>query len=514
MKSKIHKITKWCLLLFFVLYSYTCDFDTTKPKANTAPNTTLANIPVENDTLYALVTLSWDGEDNDGFIAHFRYRYTSYYLRVGQSIDEVSPDSITVHEWSDTTETSVTIAFDSPSPVNYQIFEVAAIDNDGNVDPTPAVKTFFTYPTSFPTTRLLIPTADRENIFAKNTTDDWWKGVFIKYTADDADGNVIEYAWSVDNGEWNWTTDSSVYIPPDVFQPLEGTHTIKVISKDNTNLVDPVGDSKRVVLYTPTFTKDILIIDETIEDVSMPGAKDASVDSFYYDVFGGNRGDLIVEQWDYKLRGMISMLRLKEYKMVVWHSDNYQIGTQVGTNVIKGLLNAQTLLSDYLRVGGKLVVTGWRTLGEFMNESYEYPPPGPPSGWLPELEFKSGDWNSFAHDFLHINIASASSIIGNLNSITGTGKFSGELIPDTTKIEKAFPWFRKLGEIMALREWGGFTVPIYIYHGDDSAIDGLPCGLRYYGSAYDIIFLGFPLWQMRRENAKEFGDQALQSMGF
>jgi hypothetical protein len=348
-------------------------------------------------------------------------------------------------------------------------------------------------------------------VFAKETVDDWWPGIPIKFTASDEDGSVIEYAWKVDEGEWHWTEDSMVYADPSEFLPLEETHWIYVISRDNTNLVDPVGDSKRIDVYVPTFEKDILIIDETKEDFSFLGdppydnVTDAMIDSFYYDIFGGLRGDLDITEWDFQLRGMMSMRRLKEYKMIVWHSDMYEAA--------KGLFNARKLVQDYLNVGGKLVYIGHRTLGAFMDISYERPPPF--SGWLPPLVFNPGMWNSFVYTYLHINIADVSRIEGTLESIKGISKnFTGEIFPEAAKVPPQFPYSGKLGHIFTFHEWGGFTVPIYTYHGSDPRVDGMPCGLRYYGSAYDLIYLGFPLWYMQYDGAKQIGNDILKSMGF
>jgi hypothetical protein len=502
-----------CVSLIIITMNLSCDFETNEPFANRPPNTTLANIPVEGDTLYALVTLAWDGEDNDGFIAKYRYRYTTYYMEEGQTIEEVNPDSIVVHNWIDTTETSVTIAFDSPSPVNYQYFEVVAIDNNDNVDPTPATKKFFTLPTSFPDTEILIPQTDREDVFAKETVDDWWPGIPLRMSASDADGQVIEYAWKVNDGEWHWTEDSIVYIHPSEFIPLEETHWIHVISRDNTNLLDPVPASRRIDIWVPTFENDIIIIDDTNEDISFAGQEppydnttDAKIDSFYFDIFGGNRGDLEITQWDFSFRGMISMRRLKDYKMIIWHKDQYDY-------TAKNFIRNEKLIKDYLHVGGKLVFSGHRLLGQYMDQSYERPPPE--AGWLPPLLFKPGQWNSFVYDYLHVQVADVTKIEGTLESIKGANSnFTGEIFPEPAKIPARFPYYGQLGHIFAFDTWGGFTVPIYTYHGSDPRVDGKVCGLRYFGSVYDLIYLGFPLWYLQYDGAKQIGDDILKSMGF
>ena len=71
--------------IFFIFYFFlSCEKfppgETKSESENKPPNTTLANIPREGATLYALVSLNWDGEDDDGYIDYYEYRYTTEYL--------------------------------------------------------------------------------------------------------------------------------------------------------------------------------------------------------------------------------------------------------------------------------------------------------------------------------------------------------------------------------------------------------------------------------------------------
>ena len=47
--------------------------NTSSEAENNPPNTTLANIPREGATLYALVNFNWDGEDDDWVDRHMLY---------------------------------------------------------------------------------------------------------------------------------------------------------------------------------------------------------------------------------------------------------------------------------------------------------------------------------------------------------------------------------------------------------------------------------------------------------
>ena len=394
--------------------------------------------------------------------------------------------------------------------VNYQLFEVVAVDNDGNVDETPATKAFYTFPTFFPETRLVTPSSDRQDTFAKAFVDEWWKGVLITYTASDNDGEVEEYAWAINDGDWHWTTDTFAYVQPEEFLPeLEGTHTIRVTSRDDTRLIDPIGASRRIDLEVPTFDRDIIIMDETVEDATLPDlgwVTDAITDSMYFEIFGGNDRNLQILQWDYVLRGLPPMRFLKQYKMIVWHKDHY--GTRTGINA------SDEILSEYLKMGGKLVIVGQRILWQFMDPSYFLPPPFSSVPVSP-LVFNSGDaFNGFVNTYMHINVADLTDIQGNVNGYSGINLFTGELRIDESKTNPLFPFFNKINHTFVFQQLGGFTVPIYQYNGTDEEFDGLPCGLRYFGSVFDLVYLAFPLWHLNGDDAKSVGNQILDSMGF
>ncbi|MBU1875382.1 hypothetical protein KJ688_16895, partial [bacterium] len=159
--TQTSKFTAVVIFIVAVLYLWSaCNREVSAPNDNIPPNTTLANIPVgdgdtmfveveigidtvilQADTLFALVTLHWDGEDEDGFIAGYQYRYITQHVITGDEFET---------EWKDTAATSVTIAFESSDRLNYQTFQVRAVDNSGDVDPSPAEKKFYTTKTIFP----------------------------------------------------------------------------------------------------------------------------------------------------------------------------------------------------------------------------------------------------------------------------------------------------------------------------------------------------------------------------
>lgn len=473
-------------IVFALIVHFSCERKTSPASPNLPPNTTLANIPVDDDTLFALVTLHWDGEDYDGFISGYQYRYITKHLFAGDSV---------VQEWVFTTETSVTIPFESSDNLNYQRFQVRAVDDGGGLDPTPAERKFYTVQTIFPETEILLP-EDNQQFFVIDHTTDWWQGVPLTYHASDADGEVVEYAWKVDNSDWNWTTDTTLFIGPDYFTPLDGPHQIMAISRDNTNLVDPVGDTITVLLVEPSFEREILIIDETDEALFTGGLgaykdKDALVDSFYTDIFGTS------DAWDFQSNGMPPKSLLGQYKLVIWHADNPYSNER---DVHKLPAHIEDI-KDYLHVGGDFIMGGWRILKSFA-QSEAFP--------------KAFEEGTFIHDYLHILEADESILIPtDFNGCTGFSGFSDVKV-DSVKLAE-FPYFGKLGQINVMPRRAGFTDVIYTYANELSGLPnwrGEPTGIRYYGTSFNTIVLGFPLFFVDKSDAFIMADEMLHSLGY
>ncbi|OPX35434.1 hypothetical protein B1H10_01280 [candidate division KSB1 bacterium 4484_188] len=417
-----------CVFIVFVLIvHFSCERKTSPASPNLPPNTTLANIPVDDDTLFALVTLHWDGEDYDGFISGYQYRYITKHLFAGDSV---------VQEWVFTTETSVTIPFESSDNLNYQRFQVRAVDDGGGLDPTPAERKFYTVQTIFPETEILY------------------------------------------------------------FTPLDGPHQIMAISRDNTNLVDPVGDTITVLLVEPSFEREILIIDETDEALFTGGLgaykdKDALVDSFYTDIFGTS------DAWDFQSNGMPPKSLLGQYKLVIWHADNPYSNER---DVHKLPAHIEDI-KDYLHVGGDFIMGGWRILKSFA-QSEAFP--------------KAFEEGTFIHDYLHILEADESILIPtDFNGCTGFSGFSDVKV-DSVKLAE-FPYFGKLGQINVMPRRAGFTDVIYTYANELSGLPnwrGEPTGIRYYGTSFNTIVLGFPLFFVDKSDAFIMADEMLHSLGY
>jgi len=481
------KFIVYLLLVPFTVSLLSCEKEITEPRENQPPSTTIFNIPVDNDTIFALFTFEWDGGDPDGYIAGFEYRYSTYHVNQGDS---------THQPWQFTPETKETIAFDSKDILNKQFFEVRAVDDKGAVDPTPATKQFYTSQATPPEVQIQAP-ANNAKMFAVNEVTDWWNGVRFSFTGSDDDGEIVEYLWKVDSGEWVYTTDTTFILTPDDFDaPLEGKHTLYVNAVDNTNIQHPSGDSVSITLVVPDFTRDLLIIDETDESAfpSSASVKDSTVDRFYAELFGTD------VSWDYyenDLRGkpLPPLDSLGQYKVVVWHADN-----RPSTNP-HYISEHVDVLQDYMNVGGSFVMSGWRILKSFAWRE-DFP-----------VTFPS---ESFVAKYLHIMRADETPYIpGDFIGADGVGDFS-DVAVDSTKLA-TFPFNGKLSNINIVLTRAGFTEELYRYQNLQASslyqYRGRACGLKYLGTKFNAVILGFPLFFLKQEDAKLLAQDILETMG-
>ncbi|WP_456408056.1 hypothetical protein [Caldithrix abyssi] len=471
--------TVFFTMVLIALIFLNCKRATSPENPNMPPTTTITNVPVEGDTIFPLVQITWDGGDQDGYIVGCEYRFTTYHLFKGDSFST---------DWQFTSDEVLEIIFESSDSLNKQVLQVRAVDNDGGVDPTPARRTFYTRRTIVPQTTILAPQNAQTYFFLDQTTD-WWPGIHLVFTAYDQDGEVEAYAYSVDGNDWIWTSDTSIFLVKQDFDPpYEGTHEIRVTARDNTNLMDPQGAVVQIDLVKPTFEKDILIIDQTDENQFPSSARttDAVVDSFYSEIFG------LHESWDFLQKGMPPKTTLGQYKMIIWHADNKP------TTRPHEFVQHTEELADYLNVGGDLIVSGWRILKSFAWEE-NFP--------------KTFEEGTFVHDYLHINkVDETPAIPSDMFAVNGINGMD-DMYVDSLKL-KSFPYLYKLNQINVISELGGFTKTIFLYGGANMDFVGRPCGLHYYGTSFDVIVLGFPLYFMKKEQARIVGAQILERMGY
>lgn len=155
---------------------------TAVPPPHSPPETELTYAPLQGDTASYRVHFFWNGYDNDGEVKQFRY-----------ALDADTANSPST--WTATTSKDTTLLFlvDPVKEVKGHVFWVAAEDNEGRFDPTPA-KRFFSAKTIPPVSRITRGPNSAGQIIGPNFTFEW-EGI-------DPDGGETGGAAPVDSFEY------------------------------------------------------------------------------------------------------------------------------------------------------------------------------------------------------------------------------------------------------------------------------------------------------------------------
>ncbi len=153
------------------------------PNGNQPPQTTVF-IQMPDTTLPAtvnhIVHLYWYGTDADGYVR-------SYRVRLVNPADTVAADSA----WRTTTSTDEVLTIWTPDGYTTAYFEVAAVDDHGAVDPTPAVQRF-QFSNHPPVVTL---TMKPQHLDRSDTT---YASVTVAWSVSDPDGDaskVVSHIW-------------------------------------------------------------------------------------------------------------------------------------------------------------------------------------------------------------------------------------------------------------------------------------------------------------------------------
>jgi len=219
-------------------------------KENLVPETVLTAMPP--DVYDHTVTFNWRGEDSDGIILYFETR-----------VDEGA--------WVHTTRSDTTIVFGVADDAMHS-FEVRAYDDDGDVDPTPASRSF-TATSIAPETVLMVAPAESALV---------GPAITIELNAEDPDDKSFMWRYRLDDNEqWSeWTADSAfAFAQPSIVPGALGIlsvgfHTFYGQVRDAAGIIDPTPAS---VLFQvgegtqPTTSLTLCQIDgrETYTDYSM-----------------------------------------------------------------------------------------------------------------------------------------------------------------------------------------------------------------------------------------------------
>lgn len=431
---------------------------------NSLPETTMANVPLDNDAenpyLYK-IKLYWDGGDEDGYIVGFKYR-------------------IDAEEWIFSEETFVTIDFSSPDSINIHKFEVKAIDNDGGEDPTPASKVLFTKQTDLPETEILSGPPSHQSVFILKDTTEIWKGVEFLLGGKDADGEVVAYEYAIDDStKWTRVEESTIRIYGEL---SDGEHMFFARALDNAMGVDPKPIRQKFIVIMPTLEKNILIVDESRDGTGTAASpNDQMVDDFYREILA----DFSFSEYDLRSEGEIDASTFANYDIIVWHDEERV------DNLLKLYINE---VKSYLKIGGKFFISGWRTMentDNILSDNYIY------------------SKNDFGYSFLQIESFRYQQ---EKDFIAANGLHGyPDLTTDPAKMLASYEGKLNYGAVIIPFDYSNQILTFDSFT-DDPVFEGKPCAIKFFTNSYRVIALGFPLYVIEQNEAKDFIVKAISDL--
>jgi hypothetical protein len=302
---------------------------------NSAPETYLSLFP---DSIISphitRIKITWWGDDPDGLVAGYRFSFDS--------------TNWTFSEENDSTFQLVIVGNDSIFR-----FWVAAVDDKGNIDPTPATNLYPVY-NSPPSVKFNLGTEIPDTSFPVATFS--WTG-----TDPDGDGTIRNYFWALnDTSSWNeisGTTSTITLRQNNGIIPGENNR-LYLKAKDVAGIFSPVvkmPDSNKTWYVKPVFGRILLIDDyaNTLVDNQQAaqfytGALDTSAFNQYsiLDIKVGGGVNIP------KIVNPMFIETLKLFQCVIWYSGR---GTTASNNANFDL--AQQSLPFFLAFGGKVLFT-------------------------------------------------------------------------------------------------------------------------------------------------------------
>lgn len=309
-------------------------------------NVLVPNVPPETilfvqgpvDTVNHVVRLFWFGTDQDGFVQRFELRF-------------LNPANPGDSAWVSTTRTDSLFTVFTPAGLTSPMFEVRAIDDQGERDPSPA-RQDFTFRNAPPAVTIVNDPAPNDTTFASLTLS--WQPV-------DPDGDValMQYRVWLDGNEASARVigATTFTIPTDDFrqggQLLSGHRTAYVQPIDGGGMAG-VPDSTRWFVRAPVAGARARLL--LIDDVPSTNAAGFSTDTLYANAAARN---LPADEW--------SLLRLEFtqpfdsdadvaqtfalFEAVIWYR-----GTETGFSRVMSA--REKGLRDYLDQGGRLMLEG------------------------------------------------------------------------------------------------------------------------------------------------------------
>jgi hypothetical protein len=321
-----------------VLMGCTEKQDLTRPNLLPETYVSLADT-VRNPTVYIQI-VNWWGDDKDGEVIGYEYRWSS---------DPEQPGCSLAADWVFTEETSIEFHLPVTADSGTHTIEVRAMDDEGEVDETPA--------------RLTLPvtnTRPKVKIWDKGGfPDTTYPAFYMKWHGDDPEGPETIRAYKLwldgeeEEAEILSPNDTAASLGYESFEERYGQRTVSIVA------IDSGCDTSDVTSYT-WYVKapvgNLLMVD----DIARSHAGNDASDQFYRGALDSCVGTYSVLDID-RFGGSATYVHnfpelLALFDMVVWYNDPLRPGTE-------NLSLAEGSLEDYLEAGGRFLLVSLGAVG-------------------------------------------------------------------------------------------------------------------------------------------------------
>lgn len=257
--------------------------DLVRPDRNRPPETILAVGPDDGDRVFHKYNVRWTGLDRDGVVETYKVATLSEDELYGgrtnpEDIEEYLFDLPWVY--TDATESTFVFRADRPNSRSHSLY-VAAIDNEGKEDPTPALTNFLAIDYGLPTINIcmannvsryssildeVLPagtcyeSSPNGDTLPQFNIENPGEAISVKFRwyGDDPDGDVIQWRYRLDSGaeeEVSAEVDSAVfmYYPDDLgaSDVWPGFHEFRIAAVDDANAESEQKVTRFVINFDP-----------------------------------------------------------------------------------------------------------------------------------------------------------------------------------------------------------------------------------------------------------------------
>jgi hypothetical protein len=348
--NRVNRLSAVVVLGAVIAVVGTCAKEENLSLPNLPPETYVAIADsVRNPTVYTQ-TVVWWGDDSDGEVVGFEYRWSTDPSQGGCGFDT---------SWVYTEERSKSFNLPVTDSMSTHTLKVRAKDNDGALDPTPSTLTL-PVTNSAPEVTIL----DR-----KDLPDTTFPAITVAWHGDDPEGNetIDHYLLWLDGQEASPLVVSAgdtmaSFGPTDFGGDVERERTLNLVA------VDTGCDTSEVVTYSwyVKGAEDVLVIDdisstspaELLTDMFYRGALNSCVgayslldiEAFDTDAYGGGEH---IPPYSLNFSGLF-----ESFDLVVWYNAPLFIDTLY-------LMEASEAIVDFVDSGGEFLLVsnsavGWR----------------------------------------------------------------------------------------------------------------------------------------------------------